>query len=60
MLWAVVGRQGLYIGTWQRRRDAIAEHCAALGKPWNYCAGKGDRVVKVRVTWRDEEARRGE
>lgn len=48
--WAIIGAHGLYTGWWQRRHEAIDAHCEALGKSWDYCKAKGDRVVKIKIT----------
>lgn len=60
--WAITGKYGLYIGWWQRRRDAIEAHvrdkviCGASKDPvndiWKMCQKNGDRAVKVTVTYR--------
>jgi hypothetical protein len=62
--WAIVGRHGLYAGHWQRRSEAIRSHVSDLvdfpgfapkteiKKQWARCRRKGDRVVKVTITWR--------
>ena len=50
IMWAITGWAGLYVGTWLHRKDAIREHCEALGRDWRCCRRHGDRVVKVRVT----------
>ena len=50
IMWAIIGTCGLYTGTWLYRRDAIEEHCEALGKNWKYCRRKGDKAVKVSLS----------
>jgi len=51
--WAIAGDCGryLYVGQCLTRKDAIREHCIALGKFWPECRRKGDRAVKVTITW---------
>lgn len=50
IFWAIKNEYGFYVGTWQKRSDAIHYHLTALGKTWKYCLNKGDQVVKVKVT----------
>ncbi len=47
--WAIKNEYGFYVGTWQKRHEAIGFHLKALGKTWAYCQAKGDRAVKVMV-----------
>lgn len=57
--WAIVGVHGLYEGQWQRRMDAVQQHCTAyvgcyasndLKDIWKERRRFGDRAVKVRIT----------
>ena len=50
IMWAIVGKYGLYCGTWLRRCDAINQHCKDKGASWGACRKRGDRAVKVRVS----------
>jgi len=62
-MWAIHGVHGLYIGTWLTRKEAIATHVKELyGAPngkadnsikeaWWRCRNKGDRAVKVEITY---------
>jgi hypothetical protein len=50
-MWAIIGKHGLYCGTWRLRADAIAEHVWSKGRDWKSCRKTGDRAVKVTVTW---------
>ena len=57
--WAIVSPNGLYVGQWQFRKDAVRQHCEAyvgcyasdyLKDIWKERRRLGDRAVKVRVT----------
>lgn len=48
--WFIAGRFGLYYGSFPTRREAITEHCRALGIDWQTACKKGDRAIKCRVT----------
>ena len=50
IMWAIVGKYGLYCGTWLRRCDAINQHCKDKGAAWGECRKRGDRAVKVHVS----------
>lgn len=50
-MWAIAGIRGLYTGTWHLRKDAITYHCEALEKSWEYCKKKGDKAVRVIITY---------
>ena len=59
-MWAIVGRCGLYAGTWLTRKDAIKQHCIRKGDywndeiikmVWNDCKKVGDKAVKVEVKY---------
>lgn len=47
--WAIIGKCGLYYGTWCYRLDATTHHAKSLGKTWNECRKSGDRAIKVYV-----------
>ena len=49
--WIIVGVHGAYTGTWHAKKDAIAQHTAALDRTWAYCRAKGDKAVKATITW---------
>ena len=49
--WVIVGIHGLYEGQWVRKSDAIAVHCADIGRDWECCKRHGDRALKVRIQW---------
>ena len=48
-MWAIIGVYGPYTGTSFTRRDAVASHCADLGKTWEYCRRKGDRPNRIEI-----------
>lgn len=55
-MWAIVGKYGLYVGTWLRRKDAILDHCKAkqveaTKEAWLICRRRGDRALKVEVSY---------
>ena len=55
-LWAIAGRWHtgrafLYIGTWQRRTEAIEFHEKSRGRTWRECFLRGDRCVRVDLSW---------
>lgn len=57
-LWAIAyrkngGKWGLYVGTWQTRKHAIANHTHDKGRDWRWCVSHGDRAVKVTFTFPD-------
>jgi hypothetical protein len=64
--WAIVGTSGLYTGWWQTRAEAItgyligysggnAAHSEGISgehrKEWERCKRRGDRCVKVKITY---------
>jgi hypothetical protein len=49
--WAIAGTRGLYTGWWLTRKEAIRFHYEALGKTWAQCRAKGDRAVKVEISY---------
>jgi hypothetical protein len=64
--WAIVGRHGLYTGQSLTRRGAIQNHVRYFWpgfpktppdditrKLWATCRKRGDRAVKVAVTWEE-------
>ena len=60
-MWAIVGKYGLYTGTWFTRREAIVRHCRDLsnnpdiGMTWQECRKRGDRAIRVTMTWGGKE-----
>lgn len=50
--WVIIGIYGLYTGQWILRKDAIKEHCQMKGYGWNLCKKRGDRAVKVTISYR--------
>lgn len=70
--WAIHGTHGIYIGWWQRRSDAIREHCYAyLGTTdlsegctseaavWKYRRERGDRCVRVTISISPPQKKKG-
>ena len=61
-MWAIEGRwtnpaqRFLYVGTWLTRRDAIREFEANLGRTWAESRKRGNRAVKVTLTWESPDA----
>jgi len=53
--WAIVGKYGLYVGQYLSRRDAIEGHTKMIGQSWRKCHKRGDRFVKVIITWEAKE-----
>ncbi len=62
VMWAIVGKHGVYTGTSYTRADMIREHVNALydipsdywpdtKTAWKGCREKGDRAVKVTVEY---------
>ena len=49
IFWAITGKHGLYVGTWDLRGDAVEFHTTHLWKTWKQCCKDGDRVIKVSV-----------
>ncbi|MDW0189347.1 MAG: hypothetical protein QOA70_06815 [Nitrososphaeraceae archaeon] len=49
--WAIDGDFGLYTGWWLTRSEAIKYHTSSLGKTWAQCRAKGDRVVKIEISY---------
>ncbi len=57
-VWVIVGKHGLYFGTWATRGEAIDAHVRALyGDPnsyseaWRQCRARGDRAVRATVSY---------
>ena len=61
-MWAIHGAHGLYVGTWQTKSAAIADHANAkyvipcdkyptIQAAWRECKRKGDKAVKVKITY---------
>ena len=64
-MWAIAGVHGLYVGTWQTRREAIESHTQQLSMPWIVCKSELDtlraraeqaeatlaRVTRLRDQW---------
>lgn len=51
-MWAICSKDvGLYCGTHLTRKGAIKNHCEDTGKDWKYHKKKGDRAVKVTMTY---------
>lgn len=49
-MWAIASDQfGLCTGTWLTREEAIYDHAA--GRPWENLRRRGDRCVRVTITW---------
>lgn len=59
--WVIEGPRGIgfYTGWWLTRRNAIKDHCEALGKDWAHCKESGDRVVKVQILALSKKERAG-
>lgn len=66
VLWAIVGKFGLYLGTATTRKGMIQEHvnnlyiipsdkCPDTRTAWKDCRQKGDRAVRVTVEYEVEE-----
>ena len=58
--WMIVGKYSLYTGCWFTRREAIDAHVRALygdpdsySKAWKKCCARGDRAVRVTITWEE-------
>lgn len=51
MGWAIAYKQGMYVGWWHKKKEAIKAHCEALEKTWEECRKKGDRAVKVTISY---------
>lgn len=49
--WAIVGKHGLYTGTWHTRSEAIAGHTRELNQSWKYSRSRGDRAIKITVVY---------
>jgi len=57
IMWAINGVHGLYIGTYQTRRDAINDHvrallgdkCPTISHGWAARKKNGDEAVKVEI-----------
>jgi len=61
-MWAIVSYVGLYYGTWHSRREAIIGHVRDIygetdpyQKAWKRCRNRGDRAVRVTVTWAEKK-----
>lgn len=51
--WSIVEHAGSYYGSfWRTRKEAIADHERAIGKPWKEMHKLGARAVKSTLTWR--------
>ena len=66
VLWAIVGEHGLYLGTSTTRKGMVQEHVNSLyiipsdkwpdiQTAWKDCRQKGDRAVRVTITYEVEE-----
>lgn len=58
-MWAIAYRKrgswGFYTGTWLTRKDAIAAHINGSRHDWRWHVRKGDRAVKVTLTFNNPE-----
>lgn len=52
--WVIIGRCGLYIGQWLRRRDAIYYHCKDKGENWIECKKNGDKAIKATIIYKKQ------
>jgi hypothetical protein len=49
-------RFGFYVDQQLTKREAIAEHVATIGDPWEVCQARGDEAIKVILTPATREA----
>ena len=49
--WAIAGECGLYVDWRLTRRDMIEAHTSVLGCTWDECKYRGDRAVKILITY---------
>ena len=50
VMWVITGNYGVYCASnWLTRKDAIRDHCEAIGRPWAELRKNGDHAIKVRL-----------
>jgi len=51
LVWVIAHEGGVYYGTWGTKKEAIQEHCDALGKVWSRCVRDGDYATRAFIQY---------